>query len=123
MDGAIAVLSRQTGYLVTTEPTASPDASRQLQGEGWALVPGVLSAAEVAALATEIDGVFEALGPDNRAMTADEAHYLPFRYEMLNRSPLSQVAIARREILDVVEPPPRRGLPRDRQHCMATRRR
>ena len=104
MDGAIAVLSRQTGYLVTTEPTASPDASRQLQGEGWALVPGVLSAAEVAALATEIDGVFEALGPDNRAMTADEAHYLPFRYEMLNRSPLSQVAIARREILDVVEP-------------------
>ena len=68
------------------------------------MVPGVLSAAEIAALATEIDGVFEALGPDNRAMTADEAHYLPFRYEMLNRSPLSQVAIARREILDVVEP-------------------
>ena len=62
-------------------------------------MPGVLDAAEVAALKIEIAAVFEASAPDRPSDLRDE-----FRHAMLNRSPLSQRAIGARAILDVIEP-------------------
>ena len=98
------MLSRKTGYLVVVDPASAPDASTHLQAEGWALLPSVFGEEEVRALAAEIDAVFDATGPDDRVASPDENRYVPFRYEMLNRSALSQKAVGHRGILDVIEP-------------------
>lgn len=71
----------------------------QLEREGHALVPGVLTGEELAALKSEITGVYETSGPDRPNDMRGE-----FRHGMLNRSPLSQRAIGSRAILDVIEP-------------------
>jgi hypothetical protein len=57
------MISRRHGYL-TLRKEPAPGASQQLEREGWALIRGVLNAEEVAALAAEIEAVFEASRPD-----------------------------------------------------------
>jgi ectoine hydroxylase-related dioxygenase (phytanoyl-CoA dioxygenase family) len=70
-----------------------------LERESWAVVRGVLDADELAALSAEITAVFETSGADRpRDVNAE------FRHGMLNRSPLSQRALGKRAILDVIEP-------------------
>jgi hypothetical protein len=76
-----------------------PEASRALERDGFATLRGVFSPAEVTELAAEIDEVFERLAPERTRADAAE-----FRYEMLNRSAACQRAVARPEILQVVEP-------------------
>jgi Phytanoyl-CoA dioxygenase (PhyH) len=76
-----------------------PDASRQLERDGWALLPGVLDRDDVAALAGEIDAVFASTDPERSRGDRDQ-----FRYEMLNRSARSQAAVGHPRILEVVEP-------------------
>jgi ectoine hydroxylase-related dioxygenase (phytanoyl-CoA dioxygenase family) len=78
----------------------APEASRALERDGFAVLPSVFSAAEIAALAAEIESEFTATAPDVRPL-ADRAE---FRYEMLNRSALSQAAIGHQRILEVIEP-------------------
>jgi ectoine hydroxylase-related dioxygenase (phytanoyl-CoA dioxygenase family) len=92
------MISRRRGNLIVRHAPA-PEASAQLERESWAVVPGVLDAAEVAALAAEITAVYEASGPDRPQDEKGE-----FRHGMLNRSPLSQKALGKRAILDVIEP-------------------
>jgi ectoine hydroxylase-related dioxygenase (phytanoyl-CoA dioxygenase family) len=92
------MITRRHGNLrLRREP--APQASEQLEREGWAVVPGVLGPAEVAALKAEITTVFEGSAPDRPNDVRGE-----FRHAMLNRSPLSQRAIGARALLDVIEP-------------------
>jgi Phytanoyl-CoA dioxygenase (PhyH) len=95
---AWAMIKRRHGNLVLLrEPV--PAASQQLEKDGYALVRGVLSVEEVETLGAEISRVFESSDPDRPQDLRNE-----FRHGMLNRSPLSQRAIAARPLLDVVEP-------------------
>ena len=93
------MLRRVGGYLLPREE-AAPRASAQLEQEGYALLAGVLSAAEVACIRDEIAGIYDAMPPEGRARVQDE----DFRYEMFNKCPAAQELAARREILDVIEP-------------------
>ena len=97
------MITRTSGYLRLREEPA-PLASEQLQRDGYTLLSGVLSAAEVAGLAADIDRVFAELPPDERVPARPEGHYEPFRYEMLNRSGACQQAIGHPAILEVIEP-------------------
>ena len=97
------MITRQTGYL-TLRTDSAPEASRHLQEQGYALLPGVFSPDEVAELEADIDRVFDELPPDVRTIAREPGYYDPFRYEMLNRSAACQRAISHRGILDVVEP-------------------
>jgi hypothetical protein len=97
-----AVITRQTGYL-SLRPDG-PEATRHLEDQGFALLPSVLSADEVAELEADIDRVFDDEPPDIRRTDRAAERYEPFRYEMLNRSSVCQRVIASPAILDVIEP-------------------
>ncbi len=77
----------------------APDATHQLERDGYAVLPGVFDAGAVDELVTEIDGVFEQFPPERGR--SDRAE---FRYEMLNRSAACQRAIAHPAIREVIEP-------------------
>ena len=97
------MLSRRTGYLELSDRPV-PDATRQLQEEGYVALPGVFDASQVKELIQDVDRVFDQYPPDERVPDKEDGHWEPFRYEMLNRSAVVQQAIARHEILDVIEP-------------------
>ncbi|MEJ1970544.1 MAG: phytanoyl-CoA dioxygenase family protein [Rhizomicrobium sp.] len=92
------MLQRIGGNLRVRKQPA-PAASEHLEREGYAHIGGVLTADEVAALGAEIAAVFDASGTDRERDLHNE-----FRYGMLNRSALTQGAIASRALLDVIEP-------------------
>lgn len=100
------MLTRKTGYLTVRDEDDPEivDASRELQHEGFTLLPQVFSPEEVRALAIEISAVFDDLDPDIRSARVADGHFEPFRYEMLNRSALAQEAIGHPAILSVIEP-------------------
>ena len=77
----------------------APEASVQLENDGWAVLRGVFTEGEVAEMRADIDAVFEAVEPERARDDKDE-----FRYELLNRSAACQRAIAHQEILTVIEP-------------------
>lgn len=92
------MITRRRGNLrIRHEP--APEESLMLERDSCAIVRGVLDADEVAALAAEIIAIYE-------TSPADRPHDLnaEFRHAMLNRSPLSQRALGKRAILDVIEP-------------------
>ncbi|MGH2686378.1 MAG: phytanoyl-CoA dioxygenase family protein [Actinomycetota bacterium] len=97
------MISRASGYLRLRDEPA-PAASEQLEHDGYALLEGVLSGEQVAALAADIDRVFDELPPDERVPDRRPGHYEPFRYEMLNRSARCQQAVGHPAILEVIEP-------------------
>jgi len=92
------MIKRRHGNLVLLREPASA-ASQQLERDGYALLRNVLTADEVAALSTEITAVYETSSADRPQDVRNE-----FRHGMLNRSPLSQTAVASRAILDTIEP-------------------
>ena len=75
------------------------DESAQLERDGYTVIEGVFTAAEVEELRREIDDVFATTEPERSRSDATE-----FRYEMLNRSAASQSALAHPKILEVIEP-------------------
>ena len=81
-----------------------PEASVELERNGFAFLPGVLSDEEIAELRTELTDLFEGTRPDVRLPGSTEADYADFRYEALNRSPAAQRAVANTRILEVIEP-------------------
>ena len=91
-------------YLRWRPDSDVPAECRQLQAEGWVLLPGVLDADGVADLAADVERVFDQLPPDARRPERDPRELEQFRYEMLNRSSVCQDVIAHRRILEVVEP-------------------
>jgi hypothetical protein len=93
------VIRRLLKNLGVLDATGAPDASAQLERDGYALLPGVFDAAELAALRGEIDAVFEDYPAERKRGDKDE-----FRYEMFNRSAACQAAMMHPEILTVIEP-------------------
>lgn len=93
------MIRRSYGNLKLRRADSAPAASAQLEQLGYAHVPNVLDAHEIAALAAEIDNVFANSRRDRKQDKHNE-----FRHGMLSRSPLSQTAIAKRALLDVIEP-------------------
>jgi ectoine hydroxylase-related dioxygenase (phytanoyl-CoA dioxygenase family) len=97
------VLTRSTGYLtIRTEPV--DPATEQLQRDGYVLLEGVFTDDEVAEIRADVERVFEEYPPDERVAGRDPEHWMPFRYEMLNRSAACQRAIGHERILSVIEP-------------------
>jgi ectoine hydroxylase-related dioxygenase (phytanoyl-CoA dioxygenase family) len=92
------MITRKHGNLHLRTAPAS-QAAEALARDGCVVIPGVLATAEIDALKAEIDAVFAATGPDRPRDANGE-----WRYEMLNRSGLSQAALAKRAILDTIEP-------------------
>ena len=76
-----------------------PDASVELERDGFTVLRGVFADDVQHRLRTEIEAVFEEIGPER---TRDDA--AEFRYEMLNRSAAAQEAIGSPRILEVIEP-------------------
>lgn len=98
------MLRRVRGYLLRYDGDA-PAATLQLEREGYAQLEGVFGVDEVAAMIQAFDRVYEAFPRDGRAEgVRDPAEDEDFRYEMFNRSPLAQQAIAHPAILAVIEP-------------------
>ena len=75
-----------------------------LQRDGHYLRRGVLSPDEVEDLRHEVLEVYRTVPPDLRAGRVSVEDAEMYRYEMFNRSWLVQRVVARRELLDVVEP-------------------
>jgi hypothetical protein len=98
------MLTRETGYLTLRRPGSGSAASKHLQQEGYVLLEQVFAPATVAALAAEVERVYEEYPPDERNPRYPHEHWEPFRYEMLNRSAAVQRAIANRKILSTIEP-------------------
>ena len=97
------MIERKFGFLEHRERPV-PDATRELHERGFVALPGVLSEDEVAALAADIDRVFDEYPKDARASAQSMADADVYRYEMLNRSALCQRAIASRRVLETIEP-------------------
>lgn len=93
------MIRRVLKNLTVREPDDAPEASRELEADGFAVLRGVLDAGEVAALSADIDTVFAAEAPERSRDDRTE-----FRYEMLNRSAACQEVIGHPRILEVVEP-------------------
>ena len=97
------MITRTGGYLrISSDP--APEAARQLELQGWAVLEGVLSPGEVASLRRDIDRVFDEWPPDERVPGRTASHWEPFRYEMLNRSAEAQRAVGHAAVLEVIEP-------------------
>ena len=87
-------------------PSASkaPRLAAELEREGHCILRGVFDATEVAALRDEVMDVYRRVPAEMRdsAITPEVGEM--YRYQMFNHSALCQKAIARREILEVLEP-------------------
>ena len=94
------MIKRVGGGNLTVATAPVPDGSLQLEREGYALLHDVLDPGDVAALEAEVAAVYESVAVDPRPR-GDRAQ---FRYELLNRSGLTQQAIAHPRILDTIEP-------------------
>ena len=91
------------GYLIVrTRPVH--DNAVELEAQGFTAVRATFSAGEIRSLKEEILSVYHDSEPDHRGGKGGTDVDNDFRYEMFNRSPLSQKIVARREILDVIEP-------------------
>lgn len=78
--------------------------ARSLERDSHAFLGGAFSTETIQALRDEVSEVFERFPPDRRNNCLDAERGAMFRYEMFNRSALCQEIMARREILDAVEP-------------------
>lgn len=77
----------------------APEASAQLESDGYAVLHGALGPDLVRRLTEEIEATFAALPPERGRPDRDE-----FRYEMLNRSAAAQEAVGHPAILAAIEP-------------------
>jgi hypothetical protein len=96
------MIRRGRPYLEPRDEPASEE-TLQLEREGYTIIRGVLSAAEVAELRGEIGAVFDRDPPDRRGERPPEDAAM-FRYAMLNRSAAAQRAVAHPRLLSVIEP-------------------
>ncbi|MFI5320140.1 MAG: phytanoyl-CoA dioxygenase family protein [Myxococcota bacterium] len=90
---------QRVGGNLTLRRAPAPEASAQLERDGYALLRGALAPELRARLTAEIEAAFAQL-PAERGRP-DRAE---FRYEMLNRSPACQEAVASAAILAAIEP-------------------
>ena len=89
-------------YLESRVEPASAETT-QLERDGYAIVRNLLDDEEVAELRDDIAAVFERDPPDARGRRGPEDAAM-FRYAMLNRSAVTQRAVANPKLLAVIEP-------------------
>jgi ectoine hydroxylase-related dioxygenase (phytanoyl-CoA dioxygenase family) len=77
----------------------APEASAQLERDGWAVLRGAIAPELRTRMTAEIEAAFAALPPERGRPDRAE-----FRYEMLNRSAACQEAIGAPAILAAIEP-------------------
>ncbi|MEO6710850.1 MAG: phytanoyl-CoA dioxygenase family protein [Planctomycetota bacterium] len=82
----------------------APEGTLAIERDGHCLLRGVFSAEEIAQLRDEILAVFRDVPADKRDGRFSGENAEMFRYQMFNRSALSQQAMARPEVLAVLEP-------------------
>ena len=103
------MLKRTGNYLTHQHPDSAPAATRkaslELETKGYTHIAGVITAAEVAALASDVSAIFDALPPDGRAagLRSPEEDEM-YRYELLNRSRLCQALVENEIMLSTIEP-------------------
>ncbi|THD77093.1 MAG: hypothetical protein E7812_14140 [Phenylobacterium sp.] len=96
------MIRRGRPYLeVRTEPADAE--ALQLEREGYTLIRGLFTPAEVDELKADICAVFDADPPDGRNALPVEDQEM-FRYAMLNRSAAAQRAVGHPRLLAVIEP-------------------
>lgn len=91
------------GYLSVRDGEVC-EASVELEETGATVLRKAFDRTTIEKLRTEIEQVYESLEGDTRGGNKSRKIAEDFRYEMFNRSALSQDLIGRREILDVIEP-------------------
>lgn len=84
--------------------TDGPDAAIQLEREGWAVLPDVLSGRALATLRREITALFDEEDPVIRVAGRTREDYAEYRHACLNRSAAAQSVVAHPRILEVIEP-------------------
>lgn len=82
----------------------APAAAHALERDGHCILRGVFSPAEIEALRAEVLDVYARVPPEMRSSAITPAIGAMYRYQMFNHSALCQVAMARGEILDALEP-------------------
>ncbi len=97
------MLKRSDSLNYVSDDPAS-EATRQLERDGHCILRGVFTSDEVAALRAELEQVYATLPPEMRNSAISPAVGEMYRYQLFHHSPLCQQAIARRAILDVLEP-------------------
>ncbi len=95
------MIKRLGGYLALRRGDP-PEASAQIEAQGYAVLRQVFTPDEVTKLAEQIEAVYGQEPPDERMRPDWERS--EFRYAMLNRSALSQQAIGHPRILETIEP-------------------
>ena len=83
---------------------AVPDASVEIERDGFAVLAGAFTPAEVDALRRDVERVYAEVPADLRNPGLPADHREDFRYEMLNRSEACRQLVGDRRILDVAEP-------------------
>jgi ectoine hydroxylase-related dioxygenase (phytanoyl-CoA dioxygenase family) len=84
---------------VRSDDASAPEASRQLETDGWTVLRGVLDADEVAALSAEVEAMFAEIPPERAREDKEQ-----FRYELLNRGAACQAVAGHPRILETIEP-------------------
>ena len=97
--GTVAAMIRRVGKNLALATNDAPPESQQLERDGYAVLRSVFTPDEVRELADEVLAVFESHEPERNRTDRTE-----FRYEMVNRSALSQRAVGHPRILEVIEP-------------------
>lgn len=90
---------QRNGGNLTLRGGEAPQASAQLERDGYVVVSGLLEPELVAQLSDEIARAFATYRAERGHTGRDE-----FRYEMLNRAPGCQKAVGHPKILAVIEP-------------------
>jgi ectoine hydroxylase-related dioxygenase (phytanoyl-CoA dioxygenase family) len=95
------MIKRLGGYLAVRRGDP-PEASAQIEAQGYTVLREVLTPDEVTKLTEEIEAVYAEAPPDLRERPDWERE--DFRYAMLNRSALAQQAVGHPRILETIEP-------------------
>ena len=90
---------KRVGGNLTVRKGEAPEASLELECEGYAVLRGVLEPQLIEQLGEEIAQAFATYPPERGRGDKSE-----FRYEMLNRAPGCQSAVGHPGILSVIEP-------------------
>jgi hypothetical protein len=96
------MITRKSGYLEIRRRGGA--ASRELEQQGFTVVPAMFSRTEVKELRTDLERVFAEEPPSYRSRHRPPEEYEQFRYATLNRSAVAQRAVGHRGILRVIEP-------------------
>src|SRR4051795_6576219 len=95
----MATVIRRLGKNLGVLTAEVPEASTQLERDGFTVLRGVFAPDEVAALAIEVERIFDTRPPERNRSDKDE-----FRYQLFNHAPLTQQAIGHSQILAAIEP-------------------